>query len=39
MDCNNVIKSIKEFSCYIHQMLRNTEAETMECYEMIHKLI
>ena len=31
--------SITEFNTYIHQMLRNTEAETTECYEMIFKLI
>ena len=27
------------FRCLIHEMLQNAEAETTECYEMIHKLI
>ena len=25
--------------CLIHEILRNAEAETMECYKMIYKLI
>ena len=40
MDCNKMLQiSIMEFSCLIHQVLRNAEAETKECYEMIYKLI
>ena len=34
-----MLQSLTEFSCLIHQMLRNTEAETTECYEMIYKMI
>ena len=34
-----MLQSIMEFSCFIQQMLRNTEAETTECCEMIYKLI
>ena len=36
MDYNNLLQSN---SCLIQQMFRNIEAETMECYEMIYKLI
>ena len=28
MDCNKILQSVTEFSFLIHQMLRNTEAET-----------
>ena len=33
------LESITEFSCFLHQMLRNPEAETTEYYEVIYKLI
>ena len=36
MDCN---KMLTGFSCFTHQMLQKTEAETTECYEMIYKLV
>ena len=39
MVSNKMLQSITEFSCFIHQMLRKTEAETTECHEMIYKLI
>ena len=39
MDCNKMLQIIMEFSCLIRQMVRNTEAETRECYEMIYKLL
>ena len=34
-----MLHNITEFRCLIHQILWNTEAETMEGYEMIYKLI
>ena len=34
-----VITNVTECRFLIHEMLWNAEAETMECYEMIHKLI
>ena len=33
-----MLQNVTEFS-FVHQMLRNTEAETTERYEMIYKLI
>ena len=32
-------QNITEFRCPIHEMLRNIDAETTECYKMISKLI
>ena len=34
-----MLQSKTEFSCLIHQMSWNTEAQTIECYEMIYKLV
>ena len=39
MPCNKMLQNIKEFSYFFLQLLWNTEAETMECYEMIYILI
>ena len=32
-----ILQNAMEWRCLINEMLLNTEAETMECYEMIHK--
>ena len=37
--CNKMLQSTTEYSCFIHQMLWNTEAETTKRYKMIYKLI
>ena len=34
-----MLQSITEFSCLINQMIRNTDAETIEHYEIINKLL
>ena len=39
MECNQFLQNVTECTCLIHEMLRNAEAETTECYEMKHKLI
>ena len=39
MKYKKMSQKVMEFSCLIHQMLQNTEAETNECYEMIYKMI
>ena len=39
MECNKLLQNVTECRCLIYEILRNAEAETTECYEMIYKLI
>ena len=39
MECNKSLQNVTECGCLIHEILWNAEAEAIECYEMIYKLI
>ena len=39
MKCNKLLQNVTECRSLIHEMSRNTKAETTDCYEMIYKLV
>ena len=39
MKCNKLLQNVTKCRFLIHEILRNADAETMECCEMIYELI
>ena len=37
MERNKLLQNVTKCRCLIHEMSRNAEAETTECYEMTHE--